>query len=103
MVSFHSKKAENIKQEVYADLIMYNFTMYICADIEVEPGKKHPRQINYTQAMKICLRFFKESETAQTFDVEVLILKFLLPIRAGRSCQRKAVSESVITFNYRLS
>lgn len=60
MVSFHSKKAENIKQEVYADLIMYNFTMYICADIEVEPGKKRPRQTNYTQAMKICLRFLKK-------------------------------------------
>lgn len=104
MVSFHSKKAENIKQEVYADLIMYNFTMYICADLDkVRPGKKHPRQVNHTQAVKICLRFFKDSEITQTFDVEATILKFLLPVRDGRSYERKVVSPSVVCFNYRLT
>ena len=30
-------------------------------------------------------------------------LKFLLPVRSGRSYQRKAVSQSVVGFNYRLS
>ena len=104
MSSYHSKKAENVKQEVYADLIMYNFVMYICADLKTEKrGKKHPQQINYTQAIKICLHFFKASEDVQAFDVEATILKFLLPIRSGRSYQRKAVSKSVVSFNYRLS
>lgn len=104
MTSYHSKKSENVKQEVYADLIMYNFVMYICADLKTEErGKKHPQQINFTQAIKICLHFFRDSEDAQAFDVEATILKFLLPIRKGRSYQRKAVSKSVVGFNYRLS
>lgn len=104
MVSYHSKKPENVKQEVYAGLIMYNFAMYICADLNTEErGKKHPQQINFTQAIKICLHFFRTREAAQTFDVEATILKFLLPIKTGRSYQRKAVSKSVVGFNYRLS
>lgn len=104
MTSYHSKKSENVKQEVYADLIMYNFVMYICADLKPkERGTKHPQQLNFTQAIKICLRFFRTSEEAQAFDVEATILKFLLPIRSGRSYQRKAVSQSVVGFNYRLS
>lgn len=103
MASYHSKKAENVKQEVYADLIMYNFTMYICGELDVtNRGKKHSQQINYTQAIKICLRFFRTSEVTQTFDVEATILKFILPIRPGRSYQRKAVSPSVVSFPYRL-
>ena len=104
MTSYHSKKADNVKQEVYADLIMYNFVMYICSELKPEKrGKKHPQQINFTQAIKICLHFFRINEDAQAFDVEATILKFLLPIRNGRSYQRKAVSKSVVGFNYRLS
>ena len=104
MTSYHSKKAENVKQEVYADLIMYNFVMYICSNLKPkERGKKHPQQINFTQAIKTCLHFFRANEDAQAFDVEATILKFLLPIRSGRSYQRKAVSKSVVGFNYRLS
>lgn len=104
MVCYHSKKAENVKQEVYADLIMYNFVMYICAHLKPKKhGKKHPRQINFTQAIKICLHFFRAKEGEQAFDVESTILRFLLPIRSGRSYQRKAVSKSVVGFNYRLS
>lgn len=104
MTSYHSKKAENVKQEVYADLIMYNFVMYICGHLETEvQRKKYPQQINFTQAIKICLHFFRTNEDAQAFDVEATILKFLLPIRNGRSHHRKAVSKSVVGFNYRLS
>lgn len=104
MASYHSKKAENIKQEIYADLIMYNFAMYICMELKTDGrGKKHPQQINFTQATKICLHFFRTSEAVQTFDIEATILRFLLPIRHGRSFPRKAVSPSVVSFNYRLS
>ncbi len=104
MASYHSKKAENIKQEVYADLVMYNFVAYICMELKTDGrGKKHPRQINFTQAIKICLHFFRLSKDAQAFDVGATILKYLLPIRPGRSFPRKAISPSVVSFNYRLT
>ena len=65
MTSYHSKKAANVKQEVYADLRTE------------ERGKKHTQQINFTQAIKICLHFFRASEDTQAFNLEATIRKFL--------------------------
>ena len=104
MASYHSRKADSIMQEIYAELVMYNFVMYICMDLNIEGrGRKHPQQINFTQAIKICLHFFKHTQTMQTYDVEATILKFLLPVRCNRSYPRKVVSPSVVGFNYRLA
>ena len=104
MASYHSRKADSIMQEIYAELVMYNFVMYICMDLNIEGrGRKHPQQIKFTQAIKICLHFFKHTQTMQTYDVEATILKFLLPVRCNRSYPRKVVSPSVVGFNYRLA
>lgn len=106
MVACHSKKSDSIKQEIFAHLIMYNFSMYITMPIKPEKKKrksKYPVQINYTQAIKICLQFFRCISKLQTFDVEATILKYTLPVRNGRTVPRKVVSPSVESFNYRLA
>lgn len=106
MASCHSKKADSIKQEIFAHLTMYNFSMYITMRIKPEKKKrkrKYPMQINYTQAIKICLQFFRSCSKLQTFDVEATILKYTLPVRNSRTVPRKAVSPCVESFNYRLS
>ena len=85
---------------------MYNFSMYITMPIKPQKKKrksKYPVQINYTQAIKICLQFFRCISKLQTFDVEATILKYTLPVRNGRTIPRKAVSPSVESFNYRLA
>lgn len=104
MVYWHSKKAACITQEVYAHLIMYNFSMYIAADLKPEQQRsKYPMQINFTQAFKICMDFFRLKGNARPPNVEMTILKFVLPVRDGRSFPRKTVSPSVVSFNYRVS
>lgn len=105
-VSCHSKKSDSIKQELFAHLIMYNFSMHITMRVDPEKKKrkrKYPVQINFTQAIKICLQFFRCISKLQTFDVEATILKYTLPVRTGRTVPRKAVSPSVVSFNYRLT
>lgn len=100
----HSKKLECIIQEIYAQLIMYNFSMYIATRLEPEQKKrKHPVQINFTQALKICMDFFRMAADISPPDIEALILRFVLPIRHDRSFPRKAATAVGISFNHRLA
>lgn len=104
LAAFHSKKAAFVIQEVYARLIMYNFSMYISNHVQL-PEKEHRNelQLNFTQAIKICLYFFRCMDDESPPDVEASILRFLLPIRHGRNLPRKAARRGVVGFNYRLA
>lgn len=104
LAAFHSKKAAFVIQEVYARLIMYNFSMYISNHVQL-PEKEHKNefQLNFTQAIKICLYFFRCMDDESPPDVEASILRFLLPIRHGRTLLRKAARRGVVGFNYRLA
>lgn len=100
----HSKQENSILQEIYARLIMYNFSM--CITTKTPPKEKNLKyqlQVNFTQATKICLHFFKYRGLEPPYDIETTIQRFLLPIRPNRQRQRIAVSTCVISFNYRLS
>lgn len=101
----HSKQENSILQEIYARLIMYNFSMSIITKLPLKQEKnlKYQLQVNFTQATKICLRFFKYKGLEAPYDIETTIQRFILPIRPNRKRQRIAVSTCVISFNYRLS
>ena len=87
--AFHSKQENSILQEIYARLVMYNL--------------KYRLQINFTQATKICLNFFRYKGKEPPYDIEATIQRFLLPIRPNRKRQRVSVSTCVVSFNYRLA
>lgn len=55
---FHSKKLEFIIQEIYARLIIYNFSMEIAQVVALSAPLKQFYQLNFTQAIGICKRFF---------------------------------------------
>lgn len=104
----HSKQENSILQEIYARLVMYNFSMSITLKTPIklkgkEKDLKHHLQVNFTQATKICLHFFKFRGLEPTYDIEATIRRFLLPIRPNRQRQRIAVSTTVVSFNYRLA
>ena len=63
----------------------------------------HSEQINFTQATKICLNFFRYKGKEPPYDIEATIQRFLLPIRPNRKRQRVSVSTCVVSFNYRLA
>ena len=100
----HSKQENSILQEIYARLVMYNFSMSIIQKTPIkEKDLKHHLQVNFTQATRICLHFFKYRNFEPTYDIEATIRRFILPIRPNRQRQRIAVSTTVVSFNYRLS
>lgn len=104
LTAFHSKQENSILQEIYARLVMYNFSMSIIVKVRPkEKDRRHQLQVNFTQATLICLHFFRHRGREPAYDVETTILRFVLPIRPNRRRQRNAVGTCVVSFNYRLS
>lgn len=100
MVHIHSLKKEFLIQEIYGKLTMYNVSSCIAFCVEVkEAGKnrKYDYVINHTQLQKICLRFIR----GKIEKVADLIGRFLVPIRPGRSFERKLRRQSADTLAYR--
>lgn len=95
----HSKKQDFILQEIYARLIMYNFSMEIALTVAVVHHSRTSYQINFTQAIGICKRFF----LFQHIEVETLIQRYILPIRPNRSDGRTLVHKGFGGFLYRIA
>ncbi len=105
LAAFHTKKADCVMQEIYARLILYNFSMLIANQVEIpnEPCRKHKYQINFTQAIRICMQYFRMQNNSPPFDIQALLLRFILPERKGRSYTRKVYTQGAKAFNYRLT
>ena len=102
LVNLHSKKAEHIKQEIFAKLILYNFCEIITSHVATEKKKKkHYYQLNFTLAITICKHFLRCRGNKVPPDVETLIQKELLPVRSNRKFPRKMHNKSCVSFIYR--
>lgn len=103
LTGFHSKKREYIIQEIWARLILYNFSEVITAHVTIEKcTKKHVYQTNYTIAIHICRYFISKKAENSPPDVEALISKEILPVRPGRRAPRKADhKKKAVSFLYR--
>ena len=97
----HSKKTENILQEVFAKLTMYNFAELITSHVVVkQKNRKYPYRINFAAAVHICRNFFLKNISPPV--VEALLLQHLLPIRNGVSHPRGKRTYSAASFLYRI-
>ncbi len=103
MANFHSKKSELIYQEIYAKILMYNFSALVISKIEIPQNKTYTYQVNFNVAVSICINFYKTTKHKQHPNIEVLIKKFILPIRPNRSYKRNVKVKSFKGFNYRIS
>lgn len=104
IICFHSKKAECVSQEVFASLIMYNFSRMIASCVIIpHQSTRYDYQINFSLAVHICKHFFSSCEMAHPPDVEALILANTLPVRNGRCFPRKVRFRQAVGFNYRIS
>lgn len=105
MLHFHSKKAECIFQEVYASLIIYNFTEWITAQVIIHKSKrKYAYKVNFSAAVHICRKLL--AEKMHPPDVEALIAKYIIPIRPNRKYERHLSKHSkgaAINFTYRIA
>lgn len=104
LTSFHSKKVEYIKQEIFAKLTMYNFCETITLNVVLQQKeRKHAYQVNFTLAILICLEYFKRKPDIPSINVEALIQKHILPVRLGRKDPRKVKTKSSVSFLYRVA
>lgn len=102
LTSFHSKKQEYIAQEIYARMIMYNFSEMITSHVVIQHrDTQYEYQVNFTVAIHICRHFFRNIVPLP--DVEALILKNILPIRPGRKDIRKIRYKTAVSFIYRVA
>lgn len=102
--ALHAKKREYVIQEIYARLIMYNFTEMITSHVVISNSDtKHEYKVNFTNAVFVCKRFLWSWNNAPPIDVEALIRKSIIPIRPGRHCVRKIKSKPAISFTYRVA
>ena len=98
---FHSRKTENILQEVFAKLIMYNFAELITSHVVVkQKNRKHSYRINFSAAVHICRKFFLKNISPQ--DVEALLLMHLLPVRKESANPRRRSAKNAPSFMYRI-
>lgn len=99
---FQAKKVEHIIQEIFARLIMYNFTELITSQVVIRNAdRKYAYQANFSAAVHICRQFIRGDVSPP--QVEALILKFLVPIRLGRKESRKTNRIRFTGFYYRIA
>lgn len=102
LLYFHSKKAEYIRHEIAARLIVYNFSELITTHVIIKTkSRKHSYKANFTRAVHIC-RLFLRGDISPP-DVEAQIARNIVPIRPDRQRKRERRFSSVISFAYRLS
>ena len=100
--NYHAKKAEYIKQEIYARLILYNFCELITTHVVIKQKEtKYLYQLNYTTAVYICRNFLKSEFDTAPPDVEALIAQYLYPIRPGRHFPHNVSHKTSVSFLYR--
>lgn len=102
LLFFHTKKAELIFQEIFVRLIMYNFTELVASSIIIQHiSKKYSYKVNFSVAVHVCRLFFLGNVALP--DVEVILRRYISPIRPGRCFPRNSAPKHTISFAYRLA
>ena len=102
MTSFHAKKEESIKQEIFVRLMMFNFCSRIANSIIVEQkdDNTYSYKVNFTQAIHICFAYLKKQ---LKIDIRDLRKRYIEPVRPGREDERKIKPKSAVFFIYRVA
>ena len=102
LLHLHAKKVEFVHQEIFAKLTMYNFCELITQSVVIQQGKrKHNYKVNFSDSAHICLEFFLGKVLPP--NVEALLMRFISPIRPGRSDTRKKTPKPAVSFTYRVA
>lgn len=103
LLHLHSKKVACIKQEIYAKIIMYNFTEMITSHVIIRyKNRKYTYKANFTIATHMCRLFFRNK--ASPPEVEAMIARETVPIRPGRTRPRSLNNtRTYICFSYKVA
>ena len=99
---FHSKKFKYIVQEIWARVILHNFSTSIIAGISIhKTNTKHLYQVNFSEAFKISREFLRNKYRYKSIDVESLLASHVEAIRPGRTFKRRLRFNLPFSFCYR--
>lgn len=102
MLHFHSKKVICIQQEIYAHLIMYNFSEMITSHVVIkQKERKHAYKANFSVAVHMCRLFYHRKITSPV--LEAIISRNVIPVRPDRHRIRKNSDKSFKGFLYRIA
>lgn len=102
LLHFHAKKAELVLQEIFARLIMYNFSELITSHVVIHNNsKKYSYKVCFSSAVHVCRQFFLDNVSPPA--LETLIARFVSPIRTGRNYPRKFYARTSVSFIYRIA
>ena len=102
LLHFHAKKVENITQEIFARLIMYNFSELITSHVVIQKfNRKYPCKANFSVAVQVCRQFLLGNISPP--DVEATISRNVSVTRTGRSNPRNMVVKHAVSFLYRVA
>ena len=102
LLHLHAKKIDLILQEIFAKLTMYNFCELITRSTVIQQGKrKYAYKVNFSDSVRVCFAFFRGILPSQ--NVEALLMRYLSPIRPGRSGTRKQTQKPSVRFIYRVA
>ena len=89
-------------QEIYAHLIIYNFSEMITSHVAISKKKRlYTYKANFSVAVHVCRLFFYEKATSP--GLEAIISKNLIPIRPDRHYTRKRSEKGFCGFLYRVA
>ena len=103
MLFFHSRKKQLVLQEIYAKLILYNFSEAITGGVVIRKSeRKYMYSINFTLAISLCVEFLRRCNQGRPLiDLEDVLSRHLIPIRPGRSSPRFIKARTATSFLYR--
>ena len=103
LLHLHSKKVACIKQEIYAKVIMYNFTEMITSHVIIKnKRRKYTYRANFSIATHMCRMFLRNN--ASPPEVEAIIVRETVPVRPGRARPRfMKNTRTYICFSYKVA
>ena len=100
--AFHSKKYAYIVQEVWARVILYNFSSSIIINVTIKREDcAYEYQANYSSSLKTCRDFLRIHDGTTKINVDSLIAQNIEPIRPGRTFARQHRFKLPMSFCYR--
>ena len=109
LLYFHSKKPEFLKQEIYANLILYNFGIFLANEAAEEnlkkkrkKGIKYNYEIDFSSALKTARKFFVRRDSHKHVDIIKLMMKYVHAVKIEfRQFDRPLRGIGAIHFGYR--
>lgn len=102
LMRLHSKKVMNILQEIFANLIMYNFAETITSHVFVQKKqRKYTYKANFSVSACVCKVFFQGDISPP--ELEAVVARNLIPIRPDRHRERAPSAKTFQGFLYRIA